>query len=156
MEPDEQGFFQLETNEIYCHCTECPKSIEILSLDNNIIKFKCINEKDKHEKEMSFNDYIKKIKINQNYDINISCLNHHKENKYFCVDCNKHLCEICLESRDHYNHIKNNIEKEILPKHNEIKKFEYILKEIDKKIREYEIKEENGNDIDNLKDIKEL
>ena len=153
---DDQIYLQGETNDIYCQCTECSKSIEILSLDNNIIKFKCVNENEKHEKEMIIKNYIKKIKINSNHNINTLCLNHHKEYKYFCIDCNKHLCEICLESRDHYNHIKNNIEKEILPKHNEIKKFEYILKEIDKKIREYEIKEENGNDIDNLKDIKEL
>ena len=90
----EDEFLQGETNEIYCHCTECLKPIEILSLDNNIIKFQCTDEKNKHENEITFNEYIKKIKLNKNYDINILCLNHHKEYKYFCVDCNKHICKI--------------------------------------------------------------
>ena len=154
---DEQLYLQGETSEIYYyHCTECSKSVEILSLDNNIIKFICINEKDKHEKEMTLKDYIKKIKLNQKSDTNNSCLIHHKEYKYFCVDCNKHLCEKCLETRDHYNHIKNDIEKEIQPKKSEIKKFEDIIKEMDMKIEECKIKNANANDINNLKDIKEL
>ena len=48
---DAEVYTQGETNNIYCHCTECPKPIEILSLNNNIIKFKCIDEKNKHVKK---------------------------------------------------------------------------------------------------------
>ena len=90
---------QEEINNVYCHCSECPKPMEIISLDNNIIKFKCINKKDTHEKEMLLRDYIIKIKLNKKCDIYDSCLNHQSKYKYFCVDCNKHLCEECLESR---------------------------------------------------------
>ena len=154
MSEEEKEFIEGETNKIYCHCTECSKPIEILSLNNNIIKFKCIDEKNKHVKKMLFNDYIKKMKLNKNYDVNISCLNHHKEYKYYCVDCNKHLCEICLESRDHINHIKYVLNGEIIPKDNEIKEFQNIIKETDKKIIEYEIKGINEEDMNNLKDRK--
>ena len=52
-----------ETNDIYCHCTECSNPIEILSLKNYIIRFKCANEKEKHEKEISFKNGRKKYNI---------------------------------------------------------------------------------------------
>ena len=153
---EEKFFIEEEANKVYCHCSECPKPMEIISLDNNIIKFICTNEEDKHEKEMLLRDFIIKMNLNKKCDIKDTCFKHQREYKYFCVDCNKHLCEICLESRDHYNHIKNDIEKEIKPKKNEIKKFEDIIKELDMKIEQYEIKNANENDINNLKDIKEL
>ena len=45
---------EIEINDLYYNCSECPSLIEILSIneDNNIIEFKCLN-KDKennHEK----------------------------------------------------------------------------------------------------------
>ena len=42
-------------DEIYYNCTECPSSIEILSIDENecIIEFQCINNN--HKKKMLIN-----------------------------------------------------------------------------------------------------
>ena len=69
--------------DVYCHCTECSNPIEILSLDNNIIKFKCANEKEQHEKEIPLKDFINNMKENQKHDIDNSCQIHSKEYNIF-------------------------------------------------------------------------
>ena len=127
----------------YCHCTECLYPIEILSLQNNNIKFRCSNMKNNHGKEMSLKDYIDKVKLKPLCEINEKCLIHGQLYKYFCFDCNIHLCEKCLESRDHYNHIKYNLDKEISPKANELKKLKEII-------------DEEENEIENLKEVNEI
>ena len=51
---------------IYC-CTECPSSIEILSINdnNNFIEFKCLNQNNNHKSQMrktiSIEAYLEKI-----------------------------------------------------------------------------------------------
>ena len=143
---------QQEYSKLCIHCTECLYPIEILSLQNNNIKFRCSNMKNTHGNEMSLKDYIHKIKLKPDCEINKICLNHRQEYKYFCFECKIHLCEICLESRDHYNHIKYNLDKEISPKANELKKLKEIIEEEENQIEI--LKEEN--DIKNMEDIKEF
>ena len=145
-----------QTYENYCHCSDCLKPLELLHLDNNVIKFRCANKSNTHENEISLQDYNKKMKLNKYHDINDSCSIHHKDYIYFCIDCKQHLCEKCIEKKDHYNHAKNDIKKEILPKEYEINQFEEIRNEVKKKIREYEIKDGDANILNALKDIKEF
>ena len=137
VEDVEPGLLQPETN-FYSYCTECLMPIIILDLYDNIIKFKCVNKdkNNKHELEMAISDYIKKIK-NKNHNIFRYCSKHHSiEYEYFCFDCKEHLCKKCVESREHINHIKYVLNGEIIPKDNEIKEFQNIIKETDKKIIE--------------------
>ena len=105
-----------ENNNILYNCTECSSLIEVLliSEDKNIIKFKCLNKDCNVEKTMSMNEYFKKMeKYNQRYINEDTCRKHIscKNNKYvsYCFDCNCHLCEECLKTREHICHNKNNI-----------------------------------------------
>ena len=51
---------QLELNEINYNCTECSSPIEILSIKDNNIEFKCINNN--HNIKISIKEYINKMK----------------------------------------------------------------------------------------------
>jgi len=132
----------VENKDILYNCTECSSLIEVLliSEDKNIIKFKCLNKDCNAEKTMSMNEYFEKMeKYKQKYvneDIcrkHISC----KNNKYvsYCFDCNCHLCEECLKTREHICHNKNNII--------EIKPIKEELNIIEEVIKDYRIKIEN-------------
>ena len=57
---------------------------------------------------------------------------HNKINEYYCLECNIHLCEICLKSRKHLIHNKINI-KEILPNEKELNIINNIIKDIKNK-----------------------
>ena len=130
-----------EINNIYYNCTECSSMIEILSIneENNIIEFKCL--KKGHEKKvMPIKEYLLKMNKYKQRIINEDRCKEHlfcKNNKYigYCFDCNRNLCEECLKSRSHINHIKNNI-IEIKPTKEEL----IIVEEI---IKDYKIKIEN-------------
>ena len=50
------------TNNYLYNCTECSSNIEILSLDENNIKFICNNKKDKHNVDIKIDEYLNKIK----------------------------------------------------------------------------------------------
>ena len=112
---------------IFYNCSECFAPIEIIKIDNNSIKIKCFNENNPHEKEMTIKEYIYKMSPNIKSDI---CFkdNHNKKYEYFCFDCKTHLCENCIESREHINHNKI-ILKEISPNKNELKLIERIIEE---------------------------
>ena len=130
----------LELNEIYYNCTECPSSIEILSIDETecSIEFKCINNN--HKIKTSIKDYIDKMKNFNTKNINndICTIINHKNYIYecYCLDCNKHLCKECLKSREHIGHNKTNI-IEIQPNSKELDLIQKIIKYYDNKLDEY-------------------
>ena len=106
----------LELGNMYYNCTECSSLIEIVSLNNDIIEFICLNKQNNHgKKRMALSEYYKKmIKYNNEKVNNDKCDIHNKDNinnKYisYCFDCNLHLCKECLKTRDHINHKKSHI-----------------------------------------------
>ena len=126
-----------QSNKIHYNCTECPTIIEILSLDNNNIQFKC----SKHELNMKIKEYLIKMKKYNNKYINDKiCKIHNKENFSYCFDCCKHLCKECIKTREHAYHYKLYLE-EIIPDNN-------ILNKIEEKIID------NRAEIKNLKEKK--
>ena len=48
---------QIDINDLYYNCSECPSLIEILSIneENNIIEFKCLNKDKEHNHEKKNN-----------------------------------------------------------------------------------------------------
>ena len=112
---------QIQLNEINYNCTECPSSIEIISIDEkeSNIEFKCINNN--HTRKMLINEYFDKMKEYNDKNINNDKCKIHYNNKYecYCLDCKIHLCKECLKLRNHVNHKKNSI-IEILPNKKEL------------------------------------
>ena len=119
----EQG----ETDIPFYNCSECFEPIEIISIDDKNIKFKCYNDKNPHEKEIPIKEYINKMKPDIKIDI---CFidGHNKKNEYYCIECRTHLCEDCIKQREHINHDKIII-KEISPNENELRLLEKIIEE---------------------------
>jgi len=141
----------VENKNTMYNCTECSSLIELLSIneDKNIIEFKCINKECGVKKTMPINEYFEKMKKHNQKYVNEDICRKHSSNKYlsYCFNCNCHLCEECLETREHVGHNKNNI-IEIKPRKEE-------LKIIDEVIKDYKIKIENLNNEKKNK-IKEL
>ena len=129
-------------NNIYYNCPECPSLIEILSIDeeNNNIEYNCLSKKYLHGKnKISISEYLHKMNKFNNISINKDTCDIHSANNInneyigYCFDCNCHLCSECLQTRNHINHIKNNI-IEIKPKREELKVIEEIIKEYNKNL----------------------
>ena len=128
--------------ELYTVCPNCSSDIEILSIDENkvdeeisvIMKYKCLNENIINN--ISIKEYIKLIKENKEKKIEKlkdQC-NKHLSKKYisYCFDCKCHLCEDCLKTGVHLEHVKNNII--------EVKPFEEELNIIREVINDYELR----------------
>ena len=117
----EEFVLESETQEYFYNCSECPSPIEILYLDEANIEFKCFNKNNSHKIKLSIKEYINKMKIQYKEINNEKCIinKHNKINECYCLECNIHLCEICLKSREHLYHNKINI-KEIIPRENEL------------------------------------
>ena len=137
-----------ETKEPFYECSkeQCSSPIEIIFLDKENIEFRCFNKKSSHIIKMKIGEFIDVMKRHSNSDNKGICLfkNHYKKNKSYCLECNKHLCKICLESREHISHHKIDI-KEVLPTKEEIELIDNIIKDIQDK-KEY----------NNLKDLYEI
>ena len=123
--------------QISYNCTECSSLNEIISINEDIIEFVCLNKENNHGKIiMSLKEYYEKmIKYNNKKVKNDICEIHKKyNNKYacYCFDCNFHLCKECLKTPNHINHKKNNI-IEIQPIQEELD----IIKEV---IKDYKLK----------------
>ena len=139
-------------NNCLYNCTECSSNIEILSLDENNIKFICHNKDNKHNIDIKIEEYLDKIKQYNNIKLNEDkCDEHKKESKSFCFDCNKHLCVDCLETKKHGYHSKIIIKEEILPNNEMLVNINNLIEENKKKIEQLEkdkIEKENKlNDI---------
>ena len=124
-------------NVLY-NCTECSSAIEILSIneDECSIEFQCINNK--HNKKMSINEYLNKMKNFNDKNINTDICNmHNLKYESYCLDCNINLCKDCLKLRNHVNHFKNNI-IEIETTKKEMNIYENIIKNYEDKIQKLE------------------
>ena len=126
-----------DNNNIFYNCPECPSLIEILSIDeeNNNIEYNCINKRYFHGKNIiSIKEYLSKMRKFSSEKINTdlchihSSKNNNNEYVSYCFDCNCHLCNECLKTRTHINHIKNNI-IEIKPMKEELKIIEEVIKD---------------------------
>ena len=145
-------------NSLY-NCSECSSNIEILSLDENKIKFKCNNE---HNIDIEIKEYLKKMKNYNDVKLNDDkCDKHKKEYLPYCFDCNIHLCKDCLKAKEHSYHYKINI-IEVLPEDEKFKKIGNIIQNNKKKIynlKKLKIEKENklnnilNNNIKMIKDI---
>ena len=147
--PDDELQGELKMDSYQYNCTECTSLIEIISLNDqlNEIEFRCLNNS--HRIKKGLNDY---LNIMKSYKFPASFKNKceyagHKGShfEYYCLNCDKHLCKACLESKEHLYHIKFNIITEIsLTKKEE----DLIQKFIDGK--------NNNNQLENYNDIKDL
>ena len=128
-------------NNINYNCTECSSLIEILEINKEIIKFKCINNK--HERIMEINKYLEKMKKYNDIKINNDKCNMHND-KYisYCFNCNKHLCNECLKNREHTEHYKNYI-IELKPKEEELNLIKKLINENKKEKKNLEIERDN-------------
>ena len=148
----------LQLNNIYYNCSECSSIIEIISIDNNNIEFKCNN---KHIKKMNIKEYLNKMKKYNNKNINDKICNiHNKEYFSYCFDCNIHLCQECIKLKIHNYHYKIYL-MEIIPEnkilnniYDNIKKNKNIIDNLKKeKInKENKLKDILNNNINKIKD----
>ena len=65
----------LELKNCLCNCSECSSNIEILSLDENKIKFICNN---KHNIDIPIKEYLKKMKNYNDIKLNDDKCDKHK------------------------------------------------------------------------------
>ena len=129
---------EIESLSPFYNCSECSSPIEIISFDTKNIQFKCFNKNGGHTIKMPIKEYIEKMKIH-NIEMNKEkCLINHHYRKYecYCLDCDVHLCEECLKTREHLYHNKI-IMKEVMPKINELSMIEKILKGFENEKFEY-------------------
>ena len=127
----EEAEIEPETPEPFYNCSECSSPIEIIYLDNSNIGFKCFNKNNPHKIKLSIKEYINKMEKQYKGINDEKCMvnKHNKNNECYCLECNIHLCDICLKSREHFLHNKINI-KEILPRKNELNIINNIIKDI--------------------------
>ena len=136
-----------QKNTLY-NCAECSSLIEISSIDenDNMVKYKCLGDKEKHEKTIKIKEYLEKMVQFNNKALNEDiCPTHNDtQNKYvsYCFDCNKHLCPKCLQDRTHINHYKNNI-IEIKPIQQECDIVKKIIDDYEEKIKKLQIEKDN-------------
>ena len=143
----------IELEQNYYNCTECSSLIEIISINEDIIEFVCLNKENNHGKKiMSLKEYCEKMIRFNNKNVNGDICDIHKKynNKYvsYCFDCNIHLCKECLKTRNHINHRKNNI-IEIQPIQEELDIIKEVIK--DYKLKKEILKEERINKKNELK-----
>ena len=137
------------------NCTECSSNIEIISLDENKIKFKCCNN---HNIEIEIKEYLQKMKSYNSIILNNDICDIHNEQYFsYCFDCNIHLCKKCLETGKHSYHYKINI---IEIKNNNLNQIQKVIQNNILKLNEY-IKQKdnlyiNNKKINNIKEKKEL
>ena len=124
------------------NCTECSSLIEIISIDEENIDFKCLNN---HNKKLKINFYLEQMKkYSNNKNLNNKCEKHnYKEYIIYCFDCKYHICNDCLKSKEHKNHNKIYLDEE-KPNEDHINKIKTIIKYYENKIdniKENQIKE---------------
>ena len=125
---------QLELNEILYNCTECSSPIEILSINDNNIEFKCINNN--HTRKMLIKEYLDKMKEYNDKSINNDKCKIHVNNKYdcYCLDCKIHLCKECLKLGKHSYHYKIYL-IEIFPNNDSLNKIRGMIEDNKRKIK---------------------
>ena len=137
---------EIQENNNLTICPECLSIIEIISIneENNNIEYRCIKENKNYI--ISIKEYINKIKENKEKNIKElkdKCKIHKNKNYIcYCFDCNNHLCNECLKTRNHINHRKSNI-IEIKPIEEEIEIIKEVIKDYKIKLEKIKIEKEN-------------
>ena len=139
--------------ELY-FCTKCFSSVEInySNEKEGIIESRCVNNIN-HIFRINIADYIQKIEDNIKKGLCSEICQNHKphENKYLshCLDCNKHLCEECLNSGEHIHHKTINI-SEVQSKEETLNILKLIIEDKKNEIKNIEIeKNKMINEINN-------
>lgn len=146
---DDESKGELEMDSYQYNCTECTSLIEIISLNNSLneIEFRCLNNS--HRIKKPLNDYLKIMgtyKYPASLKTECECAGHNKSKyEYYCLNCDKHLCKLCLESKEHLYHIKFNIMAEIS-----------LTKEEEKLIEKFINDNNNNAQLERYKDVKDL
>ena len=134
----------LANNKIYYNCTECSSAIEIVSIDDYNIQFKCDNN---HSLKMKIKDYLNKMKTYNNIELNKDrCNTHNEEYESYCFDCKAHLCKQCLKLGEHRNHGKIYIIENI-PKEEQLNKIKELIKDNKAKVDDLNKKEIQAKNI---------
>ena len=135
------------------NCSECSSLIEILSINEDNLEFKCTNNNN-HNNKLNIRIYLEKMKKNiDNKNLNDICEKHNNQYNFYCLDCKYHICEKCISSKIHKAHNKRYL-KEEQPNEEDINiiknKIEYYNSKIrsikQNKIKEFK-KELNNNKI---------
>ena len=139
---------ETDTKVINYDCTECSSLIEILSINeiNNNIKFRCINA---HNKEILIKEYLKYIEKNKDANRKGKCELHNKKYKFYCFDCNRHICDGCIKLIK--EHKKCHRQEYILysqPKEEDLEKMRDKIEEY--RIRIEKIRQEKKKEIENI------
>ena len=84
-------------------CLNCTNHIPIIDFDlsnkNVLIKCDC-----GYHKTLSLHDYLSKIKQSSSIiDYQDICSIHNKKYKYFCLVCDRHICEYCINNNCHHD-----------------------------------------------------
>ena len=124
------------------NCSECSSLIEILSIKEDNLEFKCVNNEN-HCNTLKINNYLEKMKqYIDKKNLNDKCEKHSKEYRVYCFDCKCHLCKECLKTKIHKKHQRVLIEEEEQPTEEELNiiknKIEYYKDKI-KNIKENKI-----------------
>ena len=94
------------------NCSECSSLIEILSIKEDNLEFKCVNNEN-HCNTLKINNYLEKMKqYIDKKNLNDKCEKHSKEYRVYCFDCKCHLCKECLKLKIHKTHNKVILEEE--------------------------------------------
>ena len=121
MSVDKFNSAMIKIKKNICEC--CCKLMEtikmMISSENKFLCMECF-QKLKNDKKINESEFFL-VK-----DLGKNCLKHNKKNLYFCLNCNKHFCEECLNS--HINHKTKKLEEEIRNK-NEIDKLKQFCKD---------------------------
>ena len=140
---------ELKMDTFQYNCTQCTSLIEIISLNNKLdeIEFRCL--KNSHRIKKKLTDYINDM---NSYKYGVLIKNkcefaghNNCHYEYYCLNCDKHLCKECLESKEHLYHIKFNIMNEIS-----------LKKEEENLLLTFIEGKNNNNQIEKYNDIKEL
>ena len=124
------------------NCPECSSLIEILSIKEDNLEFKCVSNEN-HCNTLKINNYLEKMKqYIDKKNLNDKCEKHSKEYRVYCFDCKCHLCKECLKTKIHKKHQRVLIEEEEQPTEEELNiiknKIEYYKDKI-KNIKENKI-----------------
>jgi len=144
--PSEIGETEEFKSNNFTKCPDCGSSIEILSIYENRIEYRCLNEKNEHIEETKFTktieEYLKNIIRNKDNKIDKCHIENHNLNNYvgYCLDCKFHLCDECLKTKEHINHRKSYM-VEIQPIEEEIKLIKEVIVDLRKKKKNLEDEE---------------
>ena len=95
------------------NCSECSSLIEILSINEDNLEFKCTNNNNNHNNKLKIRNYLEKIKKNiDNKNLNDLCEKHNNQYNFYCLDCKYHICEKCISSKIHKAHNKRYLKEE--------------------------------------------